>query len=251
MSYFKFSNKLTDYLKKIETETGKEVKILESPYLGLKGMWAGFRYHPDFIVVIIRSDIIKIDETLERSIAHEATHGYILFKKGYCMAEFFESTGENDKKDVQMIFTMVDDIVVNKIISKNGFTPFGTEYLAVVQKEIDSMLEGVDFYRQFSDDLLFDDLLMITRYIIAYGFLEYFELDNSAYDTLKKFTNVFKDTYPLQYKIANQIKQIILNNDIFTSSGHCKAMNLILKLLKFDKLVEITNATNKNKRKIN
>lgn len=135
----------------------------------------------------------------------------------------------------------MDDIVVNKIISEKGFTPFGVEYLAVVQKEIDSMLAGVDFYRQFSDDLLFDDLLMITRYIIAWGFLEYFELQDEEYEILKKFVDVFKAIYPLQYKIANQIKQIIKDNDIFTSSGHCKAMLNILNLLKFDNLVEITN----------
>ena len=41
MLSFKFSTKLGNYLKKIEKETGKEVKILESPHLGLKGMWAG------------------------------------------------------------------------------------------------------------------------------------------------------------------------------------------------------------------
>ena len=241
MLNLEFSVKLKDYLKKVETETGKEVKILESPYLGLKGMWAGFRYHPDYIIVIIRADIQKTDETLERSIAHEATHGYILFKKKYCMGDFPESTSVSDKRDIQMIFTMVDDIVVNKILTENGFTPFGVEYMTVVQKEIDSMLAGIDFYRQFSDDVLFDDLLMITRYIIAWGFLEYFKLSRPHYETLKKFMDVFKDTYPLQYDIASQIKQIIKDNDIFTSSGHCKAMSDILNLLKFDKLVEITD----------
>jgi hypothetical protein len=241
MPDFKFSKKLKEYLNKVEIETGKEVKILESPYLGLKGMWAGFRYHPDLIIVIIRSDIQKTNETLERSIAHEATHGYILFKKRYCRGEFPESTKDSDKRDIQLIFTMVDDIVVNEILFENGFTPFGVEYLTVVQEEIDSMLAGVDLYRQFSDDVLFDDLLMITRYILAWGFLEYFELSTSEYEILKKFIDVFKDTYPLQYDIASQIKQVILHNDIFTSSGHCKAMIDILNLLKFGDLVKITN----------
>lgn len=239
MEKFGFSEKLRGYLNKIETETGKEIKILESPQLGLKGMWAGFRYHPDFIIVIIRKGIHKPDETIERSIAHEATHGYILFKETYCMAEFEESASDNDRKDIQLIFTMVDDIVVNKIISKNGFKPFGAEYLKVVQKEIEAMVSGQDFYRQFSDDLLFDDLLMISRYIIAWGFLEYFDLDKEEYEVIKKFTTIFKDTYPLQYKIADTIKQIILQNNIFTSTGHCKAMEGILKLLKFKNLVKI------------
>ncbi|MGF7118052.1 hypothetical protein [Methanobacterium oryzae] len=241
MPDFKFSSKLQNYLKKIEIETGKEVKVLESPHLGLKGMWAAFRYHPKFIVVIIRSNIEKTNDDLERSIAHEATHGYILFKKKYCRPDFTFTAEDNDKKDIQLLFTMIDDIVVNKIISEYGFSPYGSEYIPAVMNEIESMLAGVDIYRKFSDDLLFDDLLMITRYIIAWGFLEYFELDSSEYNVIKKFRDVFEYTYPLQYKIANEIKQIITLNNIFTSDGHCNAIEEILKRLKFSNLVEIVN----------
>ncbi|MGZ7043512.1 MAG: hypothetical protein ACXVHM_02880 [Methanobacterium sp.] len=241
MLSFQLSSKLKNYLDKIEKETDKEIKILESPHLGLKGMWAGYRYHPHFIIIIIRSGVQKTNEALERSIAHEATHGYILFKNKYCRAEFIQDISANEKKDIQMIFTMVDDIVVNEIIQENGFDPFGDEYLAVVAKEIESMIAGVDIYRQFSDDLLFDDLLMITRYIIAWGFLEYFELNHETYDTLNKYINVFKDTYPLQYDIASKIEKIIINNDIFSSEGHCKAMIEILKILKFYDSVKIVN----------
>lgn len=241
MPDFKFSSKLQNYLKKIEIETGRKVKVLKSPHLGLKGMWAAFSYHPNFIVVIVRSNIEKTNDDLERSIAHEATHGYILFKKEYCRPDFTFTAEDNDKKDIQLLFTMIDDIVVNKIISQNGFSPYGSEYLPAVMNEIESMLAGVDIYRKFSDDLLFDDLLMITRYIIAWGFLEYFELDSSDLNIIKKFTEVFEYTYPLQYKIVMEIKKIITLNDIFTSSGHCKTMEEILKLLKFSNLVEIVN----------
>jgi hypothetical protein len=241
MTTFHLSTKLENYLEKIKVETGKEIKILESPHLGLKGMWAGYKYHPDFIIIIIRSGIEKTNETLERSIAHEATHGYILFKKKFCRAEFNQKISENEKKDIQMIFTMIDDIVVNKIIYENGFNPYGKKYLDVVRKEIDSMIAGVDIYRQFSKDLLFDDILSISRYIVAWGFLEYFELNKEDYETLKKYLDVFKDTYPLQYDIANKIDQIIIKNNIFSSKGHCNIMTKILKLLKFDDLVEIVN----------
>ena len=241
MPTFQLSTKLKNYLEKINEETGKEIKILESPQLGIKGMWAGYRYHPDFIIIIIRSGIEKTNEAIERSIAHEATHGYILFKKKYCRAEFNQKISENEKKDIQLIFTMIDDIVVNKIISENGFDPYGKEYLDVVRKEIDSMIAGVDIYRQFSKDLLFDDLLMISRYIVAWGFLEYFELNKEDFETLKKYLDVFKNTYPLQYDIAYKIDQIIIKNDIFSSEGHCKIMTKILKLLEFDDFVKIIN----------
>ncbi len=241
MVSFKLSTKLKNYIEKIEVETDKEVKILESPHLGLKGMWAGYRYHPDFIIVIIRSGVQKTNEALERSIAHEATHGYILFKKKYCRAEFIPEISANEKKDIQMIFTMVDDVVVNKIISENGFHPFGAEYLDVVSRETDSMISGVDIYRRFSDDLLFDDVLMITRFIIAWGFLEYFELEDETNDTLKKYIHVFKDTYPLQYEVASKIVKIIQGNDIFSSEGHYKTMNKILNILKFDDFVKVVN----------
>lgn len=241
MVSFHLSTKLKNFLKKIEMETGKEIKILESPHLGLKGMWAGYRYHPNFIIVIIRSGVQKTNQALERSIAHEATHGYILFKKKYCRAEFIREMSANEKKDIQMIFTMVDDVVVNKIISENGFHPFGAEYLDVVSRETDSMISGVDIYRRFSNDLLFDDILMISRYIIAWGFLEYFELDDETNEILKKFIYVFKDTYPLQYEVASKIETIIRQNDVFSSEGHCNAMNDILNLLKFDDFVKVVN----------
>lgn len=241
MKKYGFSDKLREYLANIEEETEKEIKILESPKLGLKGMWAGFRYHPDFIIIIIRSGIKRLDESVERTIAHEATHGHILFKYKYCMAEFNETASDNDRKNIQLIFTTVDDLVVNKIISENGFRPFGDEYLRIIQKEIDAMISGHDFYRQFSDDLLFDDLLMISRYIIAWGFLEYFELNIEEYQLIEKFTTVFKYAYPVQYSIAEKIKQIIIEKDIFTSAGHCKAMDEILELLKFKDLVKAVN----------
>ena len=86
-----------------------------------------------------------------------------------------------------------------------------------------------------------NDLLMISRYIVAWGFLEYFDLNLEDFETLKKYLDVFKNTYPLQYDIANKIDQIIIKNNIFSSDGHCKIMNKILKLLKFDDLVEIVN----------
>jgi hypothetical protein len=46
MSNFKFSRKLTDYLKKIELDTGREIKFFESLDLGIKGITAAYNYHP-------------------------------------------------------------------------------------------------------------------------------------------------------------------------------------------------------------
>jgi len=238
---FEISPELAKYLKKIEIETERQIKVIESPDLGLKGMWAAFKYHPKYILIILRSDVRTTHPDLERSIAHEATHGYLIFKKEYCRPVFKPFANENDKKNVSLIFTMIDDIVVNKIIQINGFHPSGSEYLPMVKKETKIAVEGKgeDFYSQFSEDNLFDTILMISRYMIAWGFLEYFNLEHYEREVIGSFIESFQKSYPQISKIVNHIKKIILENDIFSREGQCQAIYQILKLWDLENMVKL------------
>lgn len=242
MDYFKVSPRLEKYLRVIEEETGLPVKILQSPDLGITGARAAFNYHPDYTVVVLNSSEPRLNADLERSVAHEATHGYILHKLGYCRAVFTEKTSDDIKRKANVLFSMVEDLAVNRIIQENGFPPFGSEYLPMLKKEIEvaeaGETEGENFYRQFTSDLEFEDIIMVSRYILAWGFLRYYSLPLEIRFIIQKFLEVYSKAYPHHYPHAARVKEIILRNDVFTAPGECQAMQEIMKLWGFAGMVK-------------
>jgi hypothetical protein len=244
MSNFKFSRKLTDYLKKIELDTGREIKFFESPDLGIKGITAAYNYNPKYIQITLNMENSRSKGDREISIAHEATHGYLMHKLKFCRPIFLEHVDDNYKRDVHLVFTMIEDIIVNKIIQDNEFHPFGHEYLPMVTEEIKiahkGEEEGERFYHRFTDNPHLEALLMISRYIIACGFLRYYHLGPHEEKIIKEFTRTFKKYYPDYYKFCVKIKGIIEEHNIFTEKGECQTIQLILQLFKLDERVKLT-----------
>jgi len=232
-------DKLILYLKKVEEETSKPIKILESNDLGLKGMLSAFRYHPDQIIIITKEGVKRSEPDLARSIAHEATHGYLIFKLGYCRPVFKENASKNHMKNAHLIFTMMDDIVVNKIIQENGFSPFGSEYLVSVNFETKSALKGENIYQKFSKDPVFNLILMISRYIIAWSFIEFYDIGKHEKDVINRYISAFETNFTEEMILASKIKDIIKSNNIFLSSGHCKAIEEILELWDLKKSLKL------------
>jgi hypothetical protein len=237
-------DKLISYLKKIEKETSKPIKILESNDLGLKGMLSAFRYHPDQIIIIIKKGVKRSDPDLVRSIAHEATHGYLIFKLGYCRPVFKDNASENHMKNAHLIFTMMDDIVVNKIIQENGFPPFGSEYLVSMNFETKSALKGENIYQKFSEDPIFDSILMVSRYIIAWSFIEFYNIGENEKEAIKRYLTTFESNFPEEMGLVSKIKYVIKNNDIFIASGHCQAIEEILDLWDIKKFLKLERVIN-------
>lgn len=231
--------KLFLYLKKVEKETSKPIKILKSDELGLKGMLSAFRYHPDQIIIIIKEGVKRSEPDMARSIAHEATHGYLIFKLGYCRPVFKKNSPANLMKNTHLVFTMMDDIVVNKIIQKNGFPPFGSEYLVSVKYETESALKGENIYKKFSEDPIFNLILMISRYIIAWSFIEFYDIGKNDKDIIIRYLSAFESNFVDEMVLVSKIKDIIKNNDIFVSSGHCQAIEEILDLWDLRKSLEM------------
>lgn len=243
MSIFKFSEKLNLFLQKIESETGRQIKFMESSNLGIKGITAAFQYHPHYILIILDPEYPRQSSDIERSIAHEATHGYILYKLGFCRTQFNPDVSDEYKRDVQLVLTMVEDVVVNKIISLNGFPPYGTEYLPMVREEINiahgGEEAGEEFYHEFAAAPHLEALLMISRYIIAWGFLKYYDLKDDDGNLIKEFTNTFKRFYPDYYQFAREIEKIMDEKDIFIGKGECEAVRDILRLFNMDQGVKL------------
>ncbi|MDD1775349.1 MAG: hypothetical protein LUQ24_07445, partial [Methanobacterium sp.] len=216
---FNFSNELNSYLEKIEKETGREIKFLESSNLGIQGISAAYQYHPEYILIILNPDYPREAEDVERSIAHEATHGHLIYGLGFCRTKFPENIPDDYKRDAQLVLTMVEDIVVNRIIAENGFPPYGHEYLPMVEEEtrVASLGEeaGEEFYQKFADTPHREALLMISRYVIAWGFLKYYTLKKNDSELIREFTNSFKEYYKDYYKFASKIVGILKEKDIF------------------------------------
>ncbi|HEY0196264.1 MAG TPA: hypothetical protein VGC02_01705, partial [Methanobacterium sp.] len=219
------------------------IRFHESTDLGIKGITAAYQYHPQKLIIILNPEYPRAKEDVERSIAHEATHGYILYKMGFCRSKYSEGVPSDYKRDVQIIFTIVEDLVVNKIIADNGFPPFGHEYIPTLREEIRVAREGERageaFYHQFTDNPHREALLMISRYIIAWGFLRYYTLKVEEKKLINEFTRVFEKFYPDYYQYAARVVEILEEKDIFKSDEECQAIHEILKLLKMDEDVEL------------
>jgi hypothetical protein len=79
----------------------------------------------------------------------------------------------------------------------------------MVNKEIDALKLGKDFYSQFSKDPIFDEILMISRYIIAWTFVKYFPLPSPYIKILKNYMEFFKKYNIQDYQIILKIKEIV------------------------------------------
>jgi hypothetical protein len=231
---YQFSNRLKTYLQKVEDETGRPIKILESQNLGVRGISVGFRYHPQYILIIVNPSVKRSIIDFERSIAHEATHGYILHRLGYCWPLFRPETPDKIQQMVHLLFTMVEDLVVNRIIQDNGFLSFGSEYLPMLQREVDVAEKGEQsgeaFYQLFSPDPQTEDILMISRYIIAWGFLNYHSFKKDVQNLIQEFLQKFQQHYSHHYPRASNVQEIIQKHDIFTAEGQCQAIKEIIEL---------------------
>jgi len=231
------SKRLENYLSKIQNETGRKIVFERSDDHRISRM--SFRDHPSRILVLVASGFNMTDPLTERLIAHEITHGFLIYKKGYCHPVLKRSANYNGKRYVDILWTIFDDIVVNKIIHEEGFPSVTSRYLSMVKKETNCIRKGEDVYKEFSDDLLFKGRFMVCRYILAWGFLEYFSLESSAHQTVEEFVRTFEEKCLKQFEMASQVRTIILQNDIFTSEGHNNAMKELVKLWGLEDLVEL------------
>ena len=235
---FLLSDKLQAYIAKIEKETRRQVLIQAVQNVGLSGMTARFSEHPTNILIEV-VQAFQHDEQIEQSIAHEVTHGLLAYAKGYCLIEYKHTLTKLESDSIGILATMIEDIVVNKIIQENGFLPFTSIYLETVKKETKALRKNQDYYQQFQNP--FKDRFMVFRYIMAWGFLKYYDLDESSRKIIARFENDFRLSRPKQYKDAYQIKEILLQHNIFTAEGYCQAISESLKLWELNNLVNINS----------
>ncbi|MFW9876656.1 MAG: hypothetical protein ACFFG0_26475 [Candidatus Thorarchaeota archaeon] len=231
------SEKLVRYLRKIEMLTGRQINIQEIPASDLYKMKSAFVHHPINIHIIIASGSKPTDPEIEQSIAHEATHGLIVYKMKYAVGFFKRPPNDKEKKLITLVFTMISDIIVNKLIQKEGFLPYSPRYPEMVTEELSSMEKGIDLYNYLINEPSYRDKHMIFRYILAWGYLKFIDLDNNMHKILINFINEFQLKNTKQFLMAMKIQEIILKNEIFSADGYKKAIKEILSLWELEDVV--------------
>lgn len=238
MTQFQCSTRLSKYLRKVEVETGRKIEFRFTTNLGLAGMTAAFTPDPSCILILLKENTDWANPEHEHSIAHEATHGYLIYKLGYSSLIAKRKPAKNEMQHVSLLFTMIDDIVVNSIIQKEGFPPFTPGYLDMVEKETKAAREGSDrLYGMYSYDPLFKHRFIVFRYILAWGFVNYCDLKPYARKTMNKYLKWFKKSFVEQFKMADQIREVISQHDIFSPHGHRKTIEAVARLWHLDDLV--------------
>ena len=242
MTQFQCSAKLSKYLKKVEVETGRKVDFRFAGDLGLGGITAAFELDPSHIIIWLAEGTDWGNPEHERTIAHEATHGYLMYKLGYSYPRAKRKLAENEIKHVEILCMVIDDIAVNRIIQKEGFPPFAPGYLNMVEEETKAARRGSDrIYNMFSHDPLLKDRFMVFRYILGWGFVNYCDLKPYARKTINKYLKEFEKSFVKQFTMADQIREIILQYDIFSVHGHREAVEAVTRLWHLEDLVEWQN----------
>ena len=231
-STYASSKKLAKYLERIRDETGRGIVIEWAKPENLdwlSGMPSAFLFDPDRILILTNSKTVRliqqlyllpVEEIIEELVAHEATHGLLIHGMGFCRNVVENSASDSARKQISILFSMVQDIRVNKILQEERYSPLGGVYLYQVIDEINSMRRGEDYYDNYSYDPLLKDRFMVYRYIMAWAYLKYFDLESIDRTTIEKFTKIFENKYPKQFEMASQIRTIILQNNILSAEGH-------------------------------
>ena len=235
-----FSPHLTSYVDKVTEQTRRRL-VVERRSLPL-GLKAAFIPDPRFIKIVLDPSINLKTNYAEYSIAHEVTHGLLTYAKGYAplIAKRPLTAKEQTRRSIAAV--LVEDIVVNRILQTEGFAPFAPIYLATVQYETKvANAKGTYPHPDLANDEEGRDRWMVLRYIIAWGLVEYCSLDQKSEDVIGEYLRAFQNAYPKQFSMAEQVKSIIKENDIFEAQGYRKAMASILDLWKLNDFLQMAD----------
>jgi hypothetical protein len=226
-------DKVQVYIDKVERETGRSVFVQVNSRLDT----ARFRLEEANIRVEIPQRCLGFPEMLEFSVVHEATHGLLICGRGYCYFDWSHQGGDVKERAIaEILLTVITDIPVNRVIQQDGFDPVNPGYFDDLEQETKTARKGKapNYFRKFSPSLLEDPVfrnrLMALWYIMVWGSLEYYELDQRQRKIIHKAIKAFRALHPESFKTANQLADIISQNNLFTPEGCCNVIERCLEL---------------------
>lgn len=235
-----FNSETVRYLSDVQQKTKREICFEFDPPMN-PGMSAAFSFKNGKINIGLSRKFLNSGRDISQSIAHEATHGLLLFGEKYGFPKIKEGVLINkEEANLSSIVTMIDDIVDNYIIYQQGFGPFHEHYINTVKNETESIKKGLDPYVSMKIvGPIFYKRFKTSRYVMAWAFLEFFSIDNNIKETLESYCDSFKEHLVDEYVFSEKNIEIIKNNDIFTRDGHDIILKEIIKLWDLDKKIEL------------
>ena len=227
MLSFHPSPKLARYLRSIEKETGRRIIVQQDREGFTHDSPGAFVPHPAYLVIVVRPGWDKAQEEFERLIAHEATHGLLLYGRGYSS---YRVIRPHRARQVGLVATMLEDIVVNKLIQDEGFPPFQPSYLRMLDRAEEAARSGRGICARFAREPSYRSRFMVFHYILAWGLSRHCRLTGEEAQTIRGFLKALEATCPQEFREARRIKHIISRNDIFTPAGHRAAVEKILRV---------------------
>ena len=145
---------------------------------------------------------------------------------------------------VELLVNMIEDIVVNKIIQEKNYKSYSTKYFDDLKRDIKFLREyigkGGDFCEIYDDPTYKNkNRAMVFSYIMAWGALKHLNLGGIDKKTIHKYLKIFQKLCPKHYEEAKKIKEIILENNIFTPEGYDNTIKECLDFWNLTNLVEI------------
>jgi len=244
-----FSQRLLSTLDAIEKEAKRKVRIEQVPSVGLQGMNFAFRPHPTLIHVLVVLPYDRTIDDFEQCIAHEATHGLLLYGKGHCHPEMIRQLTPTEGFSLNTLNTMIEDVAVNKIIEDRGFLPVGSIYFDMMRRETAAAKNrDISMYRNSgAPDQVAMNRFMIFRHVLAWTSFRYYKLKLAEKKTINDFRKAFAQAYrPLDME-AVQIQRLFEENDVLTPEGHEVIMKGVITLWGLDNAVILKrHVTSKN-----
>ena len=119
LTILKLSEKIKAYIEEVKKETGYNVSIKSFPG---KGARVTLDHERKYIRVKINEEEFKkeSEEEIDYTIAHEVTHEFLSLKKKYFRINLV-NCGPEERKAVFFLKTMIEAIVVDKIIHEKNY----------------------------------------------------------------------------------------------------------------------------------
>ncbi|MGZ3608337.1 MAG: hypothetical protein ACXWL9_03365 [Syntrophales bacterium] len=220
-------------------ETGKPLVVNFTEGIGAN-MAAGFVRHPDKVQIDISPSKSSTEAEIVDNICHEALHGYLIHKSGYHFPEPITNIATEDVYLLSLAGTMIDDIVVDKILEDLHLNPTSSQCIPQVKREIKAMNKGKDIYAEhLAIGRIFYEKFKVFRYVLAWGILKYNALPADDRKVLSRFMKHFKRYYPADAKEADGIISCIIKHDIFSREGQGMALKYVCELWRLGAKVKL------------